>query len=361
MSGMRSARIDLAAISRNVAALRAEIGTEHTMVVVKANGYGHGAVESARAALDGGADWLGVVDFPEALELRAAGIEAPVLAWLHGGEADFESAVAAGIDIGVHSLEQLERVAATAGTAQVHIKVDSGLGRNGVSEEDCAELFAAAAALEASGALRVRGLFSHLAGARDDVQVERFTRMLGEARAAGLAPELVHLAATGGALRHPAARFSMVRLGIGAYGISPFDGPAGIDLEPAMELSAEIVSVKRVPAGSGVSYDHTYVTERETTLVLVPLGYADGVPRHASGGGAVLINGATYPVAGRVAMDQFMVDVGDAGVATGDRAVLFGNPATGAPSVQDWADAAGTIGYEIVARIGARVQREYLR
>ncbi|TBN57790.1 alanine racemase [Glaciihabitans arcticus] len=359
MSGLRTARIDLAAISRNVETLRGAIGTAHTMVVVKANGYGHGAVESARAALDGGADWFGVVDFDEALALRDAGIDAPLLAWLHGGEADFESAIAERIDIGVHSVEQLERVAGASGTAHVHIKVDSGLGRGGVSEDDCGELFAAAVAAEKRGDLRVRGFFSHLAGADDATQVARFERMLGAARAAGLDPELVHLAATGGALHLPESRFDMVRIGIGAYGISPFVTPVELPLTPAMELSGEIVSAKRVPAGSGVSYDHTYVTDRETTLVLVPLGYADGVPRHASGAGQVLINGAIYPVAGRVAMDQFVVDVGDAAVKAGDRAVLFGDPATGAPSVQAWADAAGSIGYEIVARIGSRVQREY--
>ena len=362
MSALREARIDLGAISGNVESLRASIGAEHTMVVVKANAYGHGAVESARAALAGGADWLGVVDFAEAHELRGAGIDAPVLAWIHGRDADFASAIAARVDVGVHSLEQLERVAAASGVAEVHIKVDTGLGRNGVSEQDCAELFAAAAAHERAGRLHVRGFFSHLANAgdaQDATQLARFESMLAEARAAGLDPELVHLAATGGALDHPAARFSLVRLGIGAYGLSPFDdaSPTAVPLTPAMQVSAEIVSVKRVPAGTGVSYGHTHVTERETTLALVPLGYADGIPRHASNAGPVSINGTTYRVCGRIAMDQFVVDVGDAVVAVGDRAVLFGDPATGVPSADDWAAAAGTINYEIVTRIGPRVPR----
>ena len=366
MSALREARIDLSAISGNVAALRGTIGAQHTMVVVKANAYGHGAVESARAALAGGADWLGVVDFAEAHELRAAGIDAPVLAWIHGQHADFAAAIAARVDVGVHSLEQLERVAAASGVAEVHIKVDTGLGRNGVSEQDCAELFAAAVAHERSGRLHVRGFFSHLAnaGAAQDVtQLARFEAMLAEARAAGLDPELVHLAATGGALDHPEARFSLVRLGIGAYGLSPFDDASAtaVPLTPAMQLSAEVVSAKRVPAGTGVSYGHTHVTERETTLALVPLGYADGIPRHASGTGAVSINGNRYRVAGRIAMDQFVVDVGDDPVVAGDRAVLFGDPATGVPSAADWADAADTITYEIVTRIGSRVQREYVR
>lgn len=355
---LREAVIDLGAISRNVSTLVAATTAEHTMVVVKANGYGHGAVRAARAALEGGADWLGVVDFDEALELRDAGVDAPLLAWLHGGESDFTAAIAAGVDVGVHSVAHLHRVAA-AGRARVHLKVDTGLGRNGATPDDCERFFATAASLERSGALEVVGFFSHLANIEDEAQVARFNDMLSGARTAGLDPELVHLAATGGALSLADAAFSMVRIGIGAYGFSPFDHVAPVSLTPAMELRGEIVSAKRVPAGSGVSYGHTYVTERETTLALVPLGYADGIPRHASNAGPVSINGTTYRVAGRVAMDQFVVDVGDAAVTVGDTAILFGDPATGVPSATDWAHAADTIDYEIVTRIGHRVKRRY--
>ena len=356
---LREATVDLGAISRNVEALRARIGTEHTMVVVKANAYGHGAVPVAHAALEGGADWLGVVDFDEAEQLRDAGVDARLLAWLHGGAADYDWAIANNVDIGVHSPEQLEKVAEAEGRANVHIKVDTGLGRNGVTIDESAELFAAAAIHERSGSIRVTGLFSHLANCEDELQVARFTALLGHARATGLDPEFVHIAATGGALTLPQEHFSLVRLGIGAYGLSPFDGPDGVGLTPAMTLSGEIVSAKRVPAGSGVSYGHTYVTDRETTLALVPLGYADGVPRLASNSAPVSINGSTYRVAGTVAMDQFVVDVGDAPVRTGDRAILFGDPATGVPSALDWAHAAETINYEIVTRIGPRVTRTY--
>jgi alanine racemase len=364
VSALREARIDLAAISRNVETIRRAVGGAEVMVVVKANGYGHGAVHSARAALAGGATRLGVVEVEEALALRAAGIDAPVLAWLHGSDTDFGAATAAAIDIGVNHLDQLERVAAASGVARVHIKVDSGLGRNGASEAECAELFAAAARHEGAGRLRVVGFFSHLANAgeaADAAQLERFTALLAAARATGLDPELVHLAATAGALRLPAARFDLVRVGVGAYGLSPFDdaSSAELGLTPAMQLSGEIVSVKRVPAGTGVSYGHDYLASRETTLALVPLGYADGIPRHASGAGPVSINGNTFAVSGRVAMDQFVVDVGDHPVALGDRAVLFGDPATGVPSATDWADAAGTINYELVTRIGNRVERRY--
>ncbi|TQL48897.1 alanine racemase [Homoserinimonas aerilata] len=361
---MREASIDLSAISRNVETLRAAAGTAHTMAVVKARGYGHGAVDVARAALAGGADWLGVADIREGLRLRAAGITAPILAWLHDPAEDFEGALAAGLEIGVSYLAQLERVAAASGTANVHIKVDTGLGRNGVEKRQWRSVFEAAARLEQRGAIRVRGLFSHLAnaGRHEDLrQVAEFEQALQLAADAGLTIELRHLAATAGALAVPEARFDMVRLGIGIYGLSPLEGrtSAELGLVPAMQLSAAIASVKRVPAGSGVSYGLTHRTDRECTLALVPLGYADGVPRAASNRAPVSINGSTYRVAGTVAMDQFVVDLGDDTVSVGDRAVLFGDPADGVPSADDWAEASGTINYEIVTRLGGRIERTW--
>lgn len=361
----RLATIDLSAISRNVEALRGRAGNLPAMAIVKANGYGHGAAPSARAALEGGAAWLGVATIDEGLELRASGIVAPTLAWLHETDADFASATSAGLDLGVSSLQQLESVVASAPGATVQLKVDTGLGRNGSHETEWAALFDAAAAHERAGRLRVRGLWSHLANAgrtEDLAQVERFAEAVVGAAAAGLDLELVHLAATAGAVEVPEARLGMVRLGIGIYGVSPLDDrtPQQLGLTPAMTLSATVASVKRVPADHGVSYGFDHRTAGESTLALVPLGYADGVPRSASSRGPVWINGVTYRVAGRVAMDQIVVDVGDAPVAVGDRAVLFGDPASGVPSARDWADAAGTIDYEIVTRIGSRVRREYV-
>lgn len=360
---MREALVDVGAIARNVAALRGDLPA---MVIVKANGYGHGAVESARAALEGGASWLGVVDLDEALELRNAGVDAPVLAWIHDPHTDFDEAVSRDIDLGVNYLEQLERVASAQGRPNVQLKLDTGLGRNGVPESEWGRVFERAAALEAAGSIHVRGLFSHLssAGASTDAdQLARFTAGLDAARAAGLDPELVHLTATGGAIQLTAGHFSLLRIGIGAYGLTPFEQgeTVPVPLTPAMEVSASIVSVKRVPAGAGLSYGHTYVTEKETTLALVPLGYADGMPRHASNAGPVSINGETHRVSGRIAMDQFIVDVGDAEVSVGDRAIVFGDPARGLPSADDWAAAAATINYEIVTRIGPRVVRRYTR
>jgi alanine racemase len=363
---LREARIDLGAIRSNIDTLRRAVAPAQTMVVVKAEGYGHGAIETAKAAVGAGVDWIGVADITEALALRSAGIPAPILAWLHGGAADFEAAVTKKIDIGVSTLDQLERAAATSGKAQVQIKVDTGLSRNGVEERECAALFARAAELERGGRIHVRGIWSHLANAgeaEDLLQVRRFDGFLAAAADAGLSPDIRHLAATAGALRVPSSRYDLVRLGVGVYGLSPFDdaNSRALGLKPAMELSAEIVSVKRVPANSGVSYGYTYRTPRETTLALVPLGYADGIPRDASGVAPVSINGVTYPIAGRVAMDQFVVDVGDADVKLGDRAVAFGDPARGVPSADDWASATDTINYEIVTRIGPRVTRVFER
>ncbi|MFP7835122.1 alanine racemase [Marisediminicola sp. LYQ134] len=363
---LREARVSLDRIRRNVDALRRATSTTHTMAVVKADGYGHGAAPVARAAVEGGADWLGVVDIDEALRLRASGIsETPILAWLHDPAVDFAPAVAAGIDVGIGSIAALESAARAHGTARVHLKVDTGLGRGGVPVSEVERLMDVAETLERRGEIVVRGLFSHLANAGADAdadQVAVFNDAIGAAAAAGLEPEIRHLASTAGALRIPDARFDMVRLGIGIYGLSPFEQVASADLglSPALELSASIVSVKRVPAGHGVSYGYRYRTTAETTLALVPLGYADGVPRAASGRGVVSIGGTVFPIAGTVAMDQFVVDVGDSRVAVGDRAVLFGDPVEGLPSADDWAAACGTINYEIVTRLGVRIERSYL-
>jgi alanine racemase len=373
---MREAVISTGAITENVEILRAAIGPVDALAVVKANGYGHGAVPSARAALEGGATWLGVVDLGEAMELRRAGLTAPILTWLHDPGEDFAAAVEHGIDVGVSSVEQVDAAASTGAT--VHLKVDTGLSRNGAVEAEWPEFFAAAARHQAAGRLVVRGLWSHLANTDADAdQVALFHRALAQARDSGLDPEVLHLAATAGALQLPESRFTMVRLGISMYGLGIPSGSSlsrshqpntrigevstsSTRLRPAMELAASVASVKRVPAGAGVSYGHDYVTSEEASLALIPLGYGDGIPRHASNAGPIVINGSRYVIAGRVAMDQFIVDVGDDPVKVGDRAVLFGDPATGAPSAEQWAHAAGTIDYEIVTRIGSRVPRRYL-
>jgi alanine racemase len=371
----REAVIDLDALTRNVVHLRSVIGTEHVMAVVKANAYGHGAVECARAALDGGADWLGVADLAEAMELRDAGISAPILAWLHDPDTDFAPAIEAGVDLGVSTMAQLEAVAEARrglvaqrrlhGQALVQLKLETGLSRNGIAQPEWAETFARARELEHAGDIVVRGIFSHVSNASpsdDAAAIALYRQGLELAADAGLHPELRHIAASAAALRIPDARFNLVRLGIGIYGLSPFADQSSADLgiSPVMTLRGRVAAVRRVPAGKGVSYDYTYRTPRETTLALVPLGYAEGIPRHASNRATVSIAGRVFPVSGRVAMDQFVVDVDDQPVAVGDEVVLFGDPVAGFPSADDWAEAAGTINYEIVTRIGPRVQRTYV-
>jgi alanine racemase len=326
-------------------------------------------VPVARAALAGGADWLGVAAVEEALELRAAGIDAPVVAWLHDPDETFDEAVAADVSIGVSTLAQLRAVGDADGRAgheaSVQLKLDTGLSRNGLPRADWPAAFALAAELERAGRARVVGVFTHLSNAtlQDDVDcLDLFDEGLAAARAAGLAPELVHAAASAAALRQPDARYNTVRIGLALYGLAPTQeaGAArALGLRPAMTLRGRVLHVKRVPAGTQVSYDYTYRTERETTLVLVPFGYGDGIPRAASNRGEVWVGGGVHRIAGRVAMDQFVVDAGDAEVAVGDAVVLFGDGRDGFPTAEDWARASDTINWEIVTRIGGRTKLRY--
>jgi alanine racemase len=365
----REALINLDALAANVRSLARNVGTRDVMVVVKANAYGHGMVECARAALAGGASWLGVADIDEALTLRGSGIAAPILAWIHAPDETFEHAISAKITLGLSSLAQLHAVAgavAVAGSpARVHLKLETGLSRNGASEPEWEVFFAEAAVLHAVGTIVVEGIFSHLSNTstEDDLaQAAVFDRGLVAAASAGLAPTLIHLAASATAVTMPALRYNMVRLGILAYGISPFEDrtAAALGLTPVMTLRARVVATRRVPAGAGVSYDFTYRTTNETTLALVPLGYGEGIPRAASGRAPVLLGGQRFLIAGRVAMDQFIVDVGQTPVAVGDPVVLFGDPEAGHPTATEWADAASTIGYEIVTRLGGRLERTFV-
>ncbi|MCH6231783.1 alanine racemase [Microbacterium sp. CFH 31415] len=361
---MREASIDVGAIEDNVRHLRRLTGSE-VIAVVKADGYGHGAVRSAVAALAGGATRLGVADITEAIALRRAGIDAPIVAWLHAPGTSFAEAASLGIELGISSFDQLLAAAGAASADRpvgVHLKLETGLSRNGIAPEDQRIVFAEAARLERIGKLRVIALFSHLSNtsADDDrAALRAFEDGVALAASLGLAPPLRHLAATHAAIELPETRLGCVRIGIGIYGLSPFADRSSADLglRPAMTLRGAVAAVRRVPAGKGVSYGYAFRAERDTTLALVPLGYADGVPRQASGAGPVVIGGRRFEVAGRIAMDQFVVDVGDHPVAVGDEVVLFGDPTLGAPAADDWATAAGTINYEVVTRIGPRVPR----
>jgi alanine racemase len=367
-----TARVDLDAIRANVATLKQRAGDAAVMAVVKADGYGHGMVPSARAALDGGATWLGVATADEALELRAAGIHVPTLAWLLGPSEDWTAVAAADVDLGVNAMWALGKAAAaataTGRATRVHLKVDTGLGRAGVQPADWPDLVEAAAKAQADGTLEVVGVWSHLAYADQprhptiDKQRVVFDEALSVAKAAGIDPQLRHLANSAATLALPSTHYDLVRPGVAVYGLSPgpeVGNPAGLGLMPAMTLTTQLALAKRVPAGHGVSYAHRYTTTRDTTLALVPVGYADGVPRQLTNLGEVAVNGKRYRIAGTVCMDQFVLDVGDDVVAAGDEVVLFGSGESGEPTADDWANAIGTINYEIVTRIGARVPRTY--
>lgn len=373
--------VDLTAISDNVRVLRERAGGAELMAVVKADAYGHGLVPSARAALAGGACALGVAQPSEALALRAAGVRAPVLTWLVAPGTDLTPLVEAGVEVAASApwvLDELGAAARATGVEAVcQLKVDTGLGRNGafglpVSEgrrTDWGELVDRAAALQAEGAVRPRGVFTHFSYADAPThptvrgQQDVFADAVRVAEQAGLQLEVRHMSNSAATLTTPGATWDMVRPGLSVFGLSPVPDlgtAADFGLRPAMRATARAAVTKRVPGGQGVSYGHTYLTTGETTLVDVPLGYADGIPRHASGTGPVQIRGQRFTVSGRVCMDQFVVDVGDLPVEPGEEVVLFGTGEDGEPTAQDWADAAGTISYEIVTRFGPRVPRVYV-
>ncbi|HEX7105002.1 MAG TPA: alanine racemase [Acidothermaceae bacterium] len=374
-----AARIDLRAIEGNVRRIREIAGRSQVMAVVKADGYGHGLLPSARAALAGGADWLGVAFVEEALALRAAGVDARLLCWLAAPGEQLAKAILADVDLSASAPWMIDEIAAAAvqagKEARVHCKVDTGLSRAGATATDWPELIDAALRAQGRGVVRVVGLWSHLAHGDDPQnptmsrQIEEFTEAIDIAQRAGVTPEVRHLANSGGALHRPDARFDLVRVGIAAYGLAPAPKvarPSDLGLRPAMTLTARLALTKSAPAGAGVSYGHRYHTPEATTLGLVPLGYADGVPRAAGNTVEVLVRGAATSarraIAGTVCMDQFVVDLGavnDGAFMAGDEVLLFGPGDSGEPTAEDWAAALGTISYEVVTRIGPRVPRVY--
>ncbi|WP_441245673.1 alanine racemase [Kitasatospora sp. McL0602] len=375
--GVRAeATIDLGALRENLAALRARTGGSELMAVVKADAYGHGAVRCAREAVAAGVRWLGTATPEEALALRAAGIgpeQARVLCWLWTPGGPWAAALRAQVDISVSGLWALEELLAavreTGVPGRAHLKADTGLGRNGCQPHDWPELVAAALRAQSEGLITVVGLWSHFAAADEpghpsiQAQLDGFAAALAYAEGAGVRPEVRHLANSPATLTLPQSHYDMVRTGLAMYGLSPVPevgAPADFGLRPVMALTARLALVKRVPGGHGVSYGHHYTTPGETTLGLVPVGYADGIPRHASGTGPVQIAGKWRTVAGRVAMDQFVVDLGGDTPEVGEQVLLFGNGEHGEPTAEDWGLACGTLSYEIVTRIGARVPRRYV-
>lgn len=366
------AEVDLGAISHNIARLKEAAAGAQLMAVVKADAYGHGLEPVAKTARIAGASWLGVALLTEALQLRRGGDTGRILSWLPTPGDAFDECVRADIDLGVGAswmLTEIAYAAASVGrTARVHLKIDTGLGRSGLTVADWGDLLKQAARLERAGSIEVVGVWSHFAYAdspdhptiADQLQV--FEDAIELARAAGIDPQLRHIANSAATLSLPEAHFDLVRPGIAVYGISPGEEVGTsqtLGLRPAMKLAARLALVKRLPAGHGVSYAHQYVTDQETTVGLVPLGYADGLPRRSSGVGPVSVRGARLNVAGRMCMDQFVVDLGDSEVNEGDEVVIFGAGDKGEPTAQDWALACETIAYEIVTCIGPRVARTY--
>ena len=365
--------VDLGAIRRNVGILRDLVAPDGSdvMVVVKADGYGHGMVEAAQAARDAGAPWLGVATIEEALRLRAAGDTGRLLCWLTVPGDDWAGAIERDVDVTAYSVAELDEIRAALGTtpARVQLKIDTGLSRGGSTVDLWPDLLAAARAGEEDGAWTVTGIWSHFACSDEPdhpanaAQERVFRDALAAAEQAGLRPEVRHLANSAGAVLRPSSRFDLVRCGIAAYGLDPAPGVSpDLGLEPAMTVTSPLALTKDLAAGASISYGHTWTTPGATRVGLVPLGYGDGVPRHAGNTAEVWVDGKRRSIRGRICMDQFVVDLGDPDggeVNAGDEVVLFGPGTAGEPTADDWARACGTIHYEIVTRMGGRLSREY--
>jgi alanine racemase len=356
--------VDLQAIAANTRLFTSRTRAE-VMAVVKADGFGHGAADAARTALANGATWLGVTSVAEGLVLREAGLAAPVLSWLNPVDADFGLALAAGIDLAVPSLRHLSVVMdaarASGRRARVHLHLDAGMARDGCEPAGWPGLCRAACGGEQRGVLRVVGLMGHLGCADNPAdrcnQAGRacFVRGVQTARAAGLRPAVRHLAATAATLTDPRTHHTLCRIGAGLVGIDP---SRTTRLHPALTLTAPVVAVRRVRAGCPVGYGHSWTAPADTTLGLLPAGYADGLPRAASGHAEVMVRGRRCPVAGLISMDQTVIDLRGQQLRPGEVATVFGPGTSGEPTVADWAAWAGTIEHEIVTGIGARVRRQ---
>lgn len=353
-------RVDLGAIRHNVGVLRPS-GVE-LMAVVKADAYGHGDVAVSRAVLEAGASRLAVALVEEGIALREAGVEAPILLLSELPPGAEGAALAAGLTPSLYSEAGLKRLAdaAPAGTG-VHVKVDTGMHRVGVHPPEATAGFVDRAV---AAGLRLEGLWTHFARSEEDAaatrdQLASFHRAAGDVKAAGHVPDLLHAANSGATIQHPETHLDLVRPGIALFGISPGPGVGhGLGLRPALSWHSSVTLVKRLPAGEGLSYGHRYLLEHDANVATVPVGYADGYPRSASSNADVLIRGRRCRVAGSVTMDQLVVDCGDRAVEAGDEVVLLGSQGDETVTAEELGGHAGTIGYEIVTRIGPRVPRE---
>lgn len=364
---MRTIRIDLEVIAANYRTLK-ELTGGTVMAIVKANAFGHGMIEVSKKLESINVDLLGTADLIEAMEIRAAGIKSPIMAWLYSKETEFEEAIESNIQLGASTITTLNKISSAAKkvgiVAQVHLKVDTGLGRNGAALTDWPALIQKAVEFRDAGLLELVGVFSHLSGTseKDDLeQLRVFEGAVATAASLGASFRVHHIAASLAALRYPSTRLDMTRIGAALYGLDP-----GLEtnmrehgLLPAMRVTSEVVHIKKVPAGHSLSYGYLHSTTGESTLALVPFGYNEGFPRISTGKAEVSLNGKKYTVLARVAMDQFILDLGTDTAEIGDEVVIIGDGTKGEPTVEELAKAAGTINDEIVTKMGGRAKRVF--
>lgn len=362
---MRLIKIDLNVIAENYRTLKKITGGK-VLAIVKANAFGHGMIEVAKKLESINVDILGTADIDEALQLRAAGIKSPIMAWLYSKDTEFEEAIENNIQLGASTVTTLEKVAAAAkkvsSVAKIHLKVDTGLGRNGSSLSEWPGLIEKAVKFQSAGLVELVGVFSHLSGTseKDDFeQLRVFNEAVATASNLGAVFELHHIAASLATLRYPKTHLDMTRAGAALYGIDPNHETKARDhgLLPAMRVTSEVVLVKTVPSGHSLSYGYLHSTTGESNLALVPFGYTEGFPRIATGKAQVSLNGKRYTVLARVAMDQFILDLGADTAQIGDEVVIIGDGTRGEPTAEELAEAAGTINYEIVTKMGGRAKR----
>jgi len=364
---VRKIQVDLGVIEANFRQLRT-LTPAKIMAIVKADAFGHGLIEVSKRLELCGVDMLATADLDEALQLREAGVRTPLLAWLHAAGTNFCPAIENDIQIGLSTTAGVEQVAVAANTAgtkaRIHLKVDTGLGRNGAVIADWPRLVETSLEQQSKGLIELVGVFSHLSGTSQEEDLKQlavFNDAVDKAQMLGANIQIRHLAASSATLGDPRFHLDMVRVGIALYGLdpNPTTKVADFGLVAAMRVTSEVVSVKRVPKGHGVSYGYLHVTDKPTNLALVPFGYAEGMPRVATGRASVLMNGKRYLIQGRIAMDQFVLDVGDDDVSVGDEVVIIGRGDHGEPTAEDLAAASDTINYEIVTRMGGRAKREF--
>ena len=368
------AEINLAAIAENLKLIKSKTSAQ-VLAVVKADAYGHGLINVAKAAEKSGADWLGTALLEEGIALRNGGITKPIISWLTPIGEDFRTAINLDIDLSVSSIELLNEVILVGKSInkvpRVHIEIDTGMNRGGFGDDWGLLLPEIVKAVKANE-IKAIGIWSHFARADEPnevmnkTQLDEFTQKVKQLNDAGVSPELIHIANSAASLSNEAAHKNIVRWGIGLYGLSPdvinMGDSKSLGLKPAMKLFAKLQLVKAVKAGQSVGYGGTAITKSDTKLGVVTLGYADGVPRNANNSAGIFVAGKRAPIIGRVSMDQFVVDLGaDSLAKTGDEVIVFGDGSQGEYTIDEWAKACGTINYEIVTRIGVRVPRIYSR